>query len=903
MHIKFLEHGTGSAHNAADYLTSDHDHKGEERHRIKVLRGDVYRTAAVADSLKFKYRYTSGVISFHPDEMPTSEQLDEILDEFEKTAFAGLDSDRYCHSVIQHAEADGTHHIHTFTARVDLLTGKSLNIAPPGWQRVFDPIRDYFNHKHGWKSPDIEAYPENARHSQPQFTAYTLKHEEHDKSIEPRQAISDLVFSYVESELIRNRDEVVQLLKRDGLEVPDIGQNYITVKDPSAESGHNCWRMKGAHYHEQFNTERTVAIASESGLGSLRGSDQEILDSHFKRIRSHRAKRAQYNRKTYGITSTKDEPGVSESAAENDNIVERNAHGDGRAPGTNDEATNPEKSNSESLTDGLARSTRGPDTLIAHNMGSGELPPEQTRTDDDSKTGDSRLVGEKSCRLRPMRGTALRSGYRQRVHSSERQREIHDYQALKNEHLNALFKQPITFDELQYVDQQRGLIKFHDGSLLAVTENRVTASGMTDDTAAEKIVTSALAKGWVTIKFSGSEVFVWKAIDLAVQQGLKVSAGNKLQQLIIDKMEKDHGERRRIDAAGERADPSIREAVEITQRIERSSRPVGNQPAEIAQRIRDLSERIDLISRNNEQEITDFKTRINLVEYLASRGYEKDEIESSRNAVIMRTGHHMLVVSCDELGQGIYFNAIDDKERGTIIDYVQYNLGMSVRQARKALRPWISHQLQADKPDPEEEFPFWLNPDREASLRVYLASNDNFNDYLDGLGIDAVQSDPRFANIKTDIEDNAIFPLYDIHGFSGYELIGPEVSRSSEGDDQGLWHSTNIDVSNRLVITDTVSDALMHAQLHHDELTAYLSLKIPITRSQETYLIEIIEAMNERGGVTELATENSESSEMLADLIHQHATGYEHDPSKVNVTDEEPALEWDETAHEATGPS
>ena len=32
--------------------------------------------------------------------------------------------------------------------------GKSLNIAPPGWQKTFDPLRDWQNHKHGWTRPD-----------------------------------------------------------------------------------------------------------------------------------------------------------------------------------------------------------------------------------------------------------------------------------------------------------------------------------------------------------------------------------------------------------------------------------------------------------------------------------------------------------------------------------------------------------------------------------------------------------------------------------------------------------------------------------------------------------------------------------------------------------------------------
>ena len=37
----------------------------------------------------------------------------------------------------------------TLAAQCELQTGRSLDIAPPGWQWTFDPLRDGFNHEHG----------------------------------------------------------------------------------------------------------------------------------------------------------------------------------------------------------------------------------------------------------------------------------------------------------------------------------------------------------------------------------------------------------------------------------------------------------------------------------------------------------------------------------------------------------------------------------------------------------------------------------------------------------------------------------------------------------------------------------------------------------------------------------
>ena len=43
---------------------------------------------------------------------------------------------------VLHRERGGGVHVHVLAARCDLETGRSLNIAPPGWQKTFDPLRD-----------------------------------------------------------------------------------------------------------------------------------------------------------------------------------------------------------------------------------------------------------------------------------------------------------------------------------------------------------------------------------------------------------------------------------------------------------------------------------------------------------------------------------------------------------------------------------------------------------------------------------------------------------------------------------------------------------------------------------------------------------------------------------------
>lgn len=125
MHIKFTEHGTGSATSARDYLFGERDHTGEFRTKVELLRGSPDFVTDVANTIRNKWKYKSAVIAWHKDDDPTPEQMDEVLDEFERVAFAGLDSNQYTYYAVLHVSQDGSKHIHIITASVELQTGKA----------------------------------------------------------------------------------------------------------------------------------------------------------------------------------------------------------------------------------------------------------------------------------------------------------------------------------------------------------------------------------------------------------------------------------------------------------------------------------------------------------------------------------------------------------------------------------------------------------------------------------------------------------------------------------------------------------------------------------------------------------------------------------------------------------
>lgn len=188
MLIGFSKHGTGGAARPVqyltaetvsakplDYLTGGSGKKGIRRDPAPVVvRGEPLRTKALIDSLSFKNKYTSGVLSFAPGEKITPEMEKSIVDQFERTAFAGLRPEQYDILWVRHQHTSGgRHELHFLTPRVELTTGKSLNIAPPrkSTREVFDTLRSKINAEFGLADPDDPARARPKSNRQPAFRA------------------------------------------------------------------------------------------------------------------------------------------------------------------------------------------------------------------------------------------------------------------------------------------------------------------------------------------------------------------------------------------------------------------------------------------------------------------------------------------------------------------------------------------------------------------------------------------------------------------------------------------------------------------------------------------------------------------------------------------------------------
>jgi len=296
MIVGFSRYGTGKGSGAVDYLTADKDKDGVSRKVLpEVIRGDSDRTQKQIDSLDFKYKYTSGVLSFAPGEIITPEMEENIINEFETAAFAGLEEDQYNTLWVRHAHADH-HELHFVVPRVELSTGKSLNIAPPGKvsRELFDTFRSKINAEYGLADPDDPSRAKDI--SLPDHIARIKAKEGRtatEKKADIREVINGYVRERVDNGVIKNRDDVVTALKEAGFKIPREGKNYITVED--SETG-DKYRMKGSLYDkEDFNSVKNISFPKEEAKPNPEKAAK--LQLKLNRLTDARGK---YNREYYG---------------------------------------------------------------------------------------------------------------------------------------------------------------------------------------------------------------------------------------------------------------------------------------------------------------------------------------------------------------------------------------------------------------------------------------------------------------------------------------------------------------------------------------------------------------------------------------------------------------------------
>jgi hypothetical protein len=228
-------------------------------------------------------------------------------------------------------------------------------------------------------------------------------------------------------------------------------------------------------------------------------------------------------------------------------------------------------------------------------------------------------------------------------------------------------------------------------------------------------------------------------------------------------------------------------------------------------------------------ELESFKTDINLSEYAASLGYRLDRSQSSRNSVVMRHESGDKVIIARGLdNHWIYFSVRDDRDNGSIIDFIQRRKGLSFGHIRKELREWTGRGRITERP----ELQSWARSVEPASknLMKVIAAIGRMqavkrHSYLESRGIpaSALQDSRLEGRILTDNRRNAVFPHWNRSGICGYELKNRNFTGFSPGGEKGLWITRAAGDYRRLVIAESAIDALSYAAIFPDADAIYAS--------------------------------------------------------------------------------
>ena len=812
------------------YVCAEKGYKGAERNPSpEVLAGDPQLTQRLIDSLDFKHKYTSGYLSFAQEDQITPEMEQEIMSRFEGAAFTGLERDQYNILWVRHAHTGRTE-LHFVVPRVELSTGKSLNIAPPRREsrQLFDTLKDSLNIEHGLSSPQ-----DPARARSGSLPDHIEKINAANKrlgleEVHPRELLTQALEARVADGLIQSRSDLTASLKADGFEIHRQGKEYISVRGDLTED--KSWRLKGAIFSERFRDIESLQGEVQRATGRDPADLERERERLEEKLETLVARRGEYNRGRYG-------------AAEN---VLQAAHG--RSQERDQEVPDQERSGpSEEVGDlelcvdldrGVARIERlGGEVVLGHQV-------DQVKTPGIGAEGRSGGAWEVGHQADPgmERG---QDGSREVADDSPwvsgrglQQEAVHTSERLGEDN------EPDRTD----ITGEPGRFR----STLEASRARVEAALGRIREQAERL-RDRVAKGLGRLR----DVLHGEAQELP--GGLREVATREAHGFSGGIREHARGEDTRARGADEWVKGAAYDLERQAGQAVRADKEVG------------------MIHQNRANELERFKKEINLPSYAVSMGYQVDLTVSSRNSLTAAhsEGDKVIIAQAKD-GHWIYFSTRDPQDKGSIIDFHQNRTKDNLGQVRQELRPWLGEQHREE----QERFS-WVKPvekDKEPIVEALsrMKNLTRSNSYSNHRGIDGgVLKEHRFeGQIRTDAKRNMIFPHQDAEGFSGFEAKNFKFKGFSKGGEKGLWRSNMYKSDERLVVTESAIDALSYHQLHGDEKTRYVSIAGTMSDKQREYLKESIERMPEGASIV-IATDQDKAGHELAEQIQELVPGRE----------------------------
>lgn len=314
------KHSQSGASAAVDYVLSDDYFDDETKEWTTrdpapvLIEGDPELMKNLCNSLSFKNKYTSGVLSFSKEESAHiwahPGMKEAILEDFKTFLFAGIDKDD-CKPllVVEHGHL-GRIELHYQTPRVHLESGKYFNPFPPnyGSTRGLGANKTYKAHNDAFTDYICKKYElQNPRDPK---VARDMKIYRFDPNKVTKEAINKRVNHMIDRGAIKSREDIVSYLEKAGGKITRNGDDYISVK---FDENKRAIRLKGPMYGKECVAE----IRHRYGRAvEGRTAEAEGIDGRYAEVLSRRAEEVEKRHSLKGLAAERAEDFDRQSMSE-----------------------------------------------------------------------------------------------------------------------------------------------------------------------------------------------------------------------------------------------------------------------------------------------------------------------------------------------------------------------------------------------------------------------------------------------------------------------------------------------------------------------------------------------------------------------------------------------------------
>lgn len=272
MLVKFFENEKGGGVGSVYYLLNDRVQEGTAR----LLRGDKWLTLSLINAIEFKHKVTFGSLNFTEKNLPNKIKT-EIMDRFEKMLLAGLERDKNYNILwVEHTDKENLE-LNFVIPRIEL---QSLKALTPYYHKAdlsrVDTFKEIINLEYDLSDPNDPARESTVLGSRKKKGLF-----------QDVQELENIVKEQVLSRYLNSRDEIIAYLRENGVEVPKISKEYISVKLPEAKKP---TRLKGAIFNERFTNFESLEAEFGRVEARVRDYQRERIENRFPRLRELYAK-------------------------------------------------------------------------------------------------------------------------------------------------------------------------------------------------------------------------------------------------------------------------------------------------------------------------------------------------------------------------------------------------------------------------------------------------------------------------------------------------------------------------------------------------------------------------------------------------------------------------------------